>query len=64
MIKLHRAVPLVGGVVAGSFDAGACMVVGRVAVRLFRPPSQGEMDQDTLALDWAGTVDVEDFTVL
>jgi uncharacterized protein (DUF697 family) len=64
MIKLHRAVPLVGGVVAGSFDAGACMVVGRVAVRLFKPPPPGETDHDMLALDWAGTVDVEDYTVL
>ena len=64
MIKLHRAVPLVGGVVAGSFDAGACRVGGGGAVRLFKPPPPGETDHDMLALDWAGTVDVEDYTVL
>jgi hypothetical protein len=62
VIKLHRAVPIVGGMVAGGFDAGACMVVGRVATRMFRPPQEGE--ESLAALDWDGTVDVDDFTVL
>jgi len=37
VINLSRAVPVVGGIVSGSFDAVACRAVGRVSVDLFRP---------------------------
>ncbi|MFM1936364.1 MAG: hypothetical protein RI990_1323 [Planctomycetota bacterium] len=35
--KVSRLVPIAGGLVAGSFDAVACQVVGRTAKRVFRP---------------------------
>ncbi|KAK3262331.1 hypothetical protein CYMTET_28808 [Cymbomonas tetramitiformis] len=35
-IKLQRVVPLLGGAVAGAFDASACVVAGRVAGRVFK----------------------------
>lgn len=37
VINLSRSVPVVGGLVSGSFDAVACRAVGRVSVELFRP---------------------------
>jgi uncharacterized protein (DUF697 family) len=36
-VNLSKAVPLVGGVVGGSFDAIVCRAVGRTAKSLFRP---------------------------
>lgn len=36
-VNLSKAVPLVGGVVGGSFDAIVCRAVGRTAKTLFRP---------------------------
>jgi uncharacterized protein (DUF697 family) len=37
LVNLSKAVPLVGGVVGGSFDAIVCRAVGRTAKSLFRP---------------------------
>jgi hypothetical protein len=36
-VNLMKGVPLVGGIVGGAFDAGACRVVGKNAKRLFYP---------------------------
>lgn len=36
-VNLSKAVPIVGGVVGGSFDAVVCRAVGRTAKALFRP---------------------------
>ena len=36
-VNLSKAVPLLGGVVGGSFDAIVCRAVGRTAKSLFRP---------------------------
>lgn len=36
-VNLMKAVPLVGGVVGGAFNAVTCRQVGRVAMKLFRP---------------------------
>jgi uncharacterized protein (DUF697 family) len=36
-INLSKAVPIVGGVVGGAFDAVVCRAVGRTAKALFRP---------------------------
>lgn len=36
-VNLSKAVPIVGGVVGGSFDAIVCRAVGRTAKALFRP---------------------------
>lgn len=36
-VNLSKAVPIVGGVVGGSFDAIVCRAVGRTAKSLFRP---------------------------
>ena len=36
-VNLSKAVPIVGGVVGGSFDAIVCRAVGRTAKTLFRP---------------------------
>lgn len=36
VVDFSKAVPLVGGMVGGSFDAIACRTVGRTAKRLFR----------------------------
>lgn len=58
-IKLQRAVPIIGGMVAGSFDAGACVVVGRVAARMFSPDNV-----DLKQIDWVDTLDVDDFKVV
>ncbi len=41
VLKIPRAVPVLGGVVGGSLDAVICRVVGRTANSLFRPPSGG-----------------------
>jgi len=41
ILNIRRAVPVVGGVVAGSLDAVVCRIVGRTANSLFRPPSGG-----------------------
>jgi uncharacterized protein (DUF697 family) len=37
VINLAKVVPVLGGVVSGSFDAGLCMGVGKTARRIFRP---------------------------
>uniref|UniRef100_A0A7S0WGE0 Uncharacterized protein n=1 Tax=Pyramimonas obovata TaxID=1411642 RepID=A0A7S0WGE0_9CHLO len=62
-IKLQRAIPIVGGMVAGGFDAGACMVVGKVAIKMFQPFERDPLGQTRLA--WDGTIDVggSDYTV-
>ena len=36
-VNLVKAVPLVGGVVGGSFDATMCMSVGHTSKHIFRP---------------------------
>ena len=36
IVNISKAVPVVGGLIGGSFDAVACRVVGRTAERLFR----------------------------
>jgi hypothetical protein len=36
-VSLSKAVPIVGGVVGGAFDAIVCRAVGRTAKSLFRP---------------------------
>jgi uncharacterized protein (DUF697 family) len=42
-IVLAKAVPVIGGLVGGSFDASMCMAVGHTAKHLFRPK---EKDSD------------------
>lgn len=37
VVHLAKVVPVLGGVVGGTFDAGMCIAVGRSAKRLFRP---------------------------
>lgn len=37
VLNLAKVVPVLGGVVGGSFDAGICVAVGKGAKRLFRP---------------------------
>jgi uncharacterized protein (DUF697 family) len=44
VLKFPRAVPVVGGVVAGLLDAAVCRMVGRTATSLFRPPSGTVID--------------------
>lgn len=52
VINLMKNVPLVGGVVGGSFDAYACRVVGRSAKNLFyHEPSQGDANGDVASAD-------------
>lgn len=41
VLKIPRAVPVLGGVVGGSLDAVVCRMVGRTANSLFMPPSGG-----------------------
>ena len=41
VLRIPRAVPVLGGVVGGSLDAVICRMVGRTANSLFRPPSGG-----------------------
>ncbi len=41
VLKIPRAVPVLGGIVGGSLDAVVCRMVGRTAHSLFRPPSGG-----------------------
>lgn len=41
VLKMPRAIPVLGGVVGGSLDAVVCRMVGRTANSLFRPPSGG-----------------------
>jgi hypothetical protein len=44
VLKVPRAVPVLGGVVGGSLDAVVCRMVGRTAKSLFRPPSGAVID--------------------
>jgi hypothetical protein len=44
VLRFPRAVPVVGGVVAGMLDAAVCRMVGRTAKSLFRPPSGTVID--------------------
>lgn len=39
LLKVPRAVPILGGVVGGSLDAVVCRMTGRSAKALFRPPA-------------------------
>jgi uncharacterized protein (DUF697 family) len=39
LLKVPRAVPILGGVVGGSLDAVVCRMTGRSAKTLFRPPA-------------------------
>jgi len=48
-LKFPRAVPVVGGVVAGSLDAIVCRVVGRTARTLFRPPSGAVIEGESVS---------------
>lgn len=48
VLRFPRAVPVVGGVVGGSLDAVVCRMVGRTAKSLFRPPSGGVIDGETV----------------
>jgi len=41
VLRIPRAVPVLGGVVGGSLDAVVCRMVGRTADSLFKPPSGG-----------------------
>jgi uncharacterized protein (DUF697 family) len=41
ILKIPRAVPVLGGVVGGALDATVCRKVGSTAKSLFRPPSGG-----------------------
>lgn len=37
VINLMKGVPLIGGVISGSFDAAMCRTVGKTAKKIFRP---------------------------
>jgi uncharacterized protein (DUF697 family) len=39
LLKVPRAVPVLGGVVGGALDAVVCRKVGATAIALFRPPA-------------------------
>ncbi len=39
VLRIPRAIPVLGGVVGGSLDSVVCRMVGRTANSLFRPPS-------------------------
>lgn len=41
MVNFSKVIPLVGGVVGGTFDAVVCRKVGRTAKQLFRPIATG-----------------------
>ena len=49
VLKIPRAVPVLGGVVGGSLDAVVCRMVGRTANSLFRPPSGGVLTGQVVA---------------
>eukprot|EP00238_Polyblepharides_amylifera_P003231 CAMPEP_0196592784 /NCGR_PEP_ID=MMETSP1081-20130531/73787_1 /TAXON_ID=36882 /ORGANISM="Pyramimonas amylifera, Strain CCMP720" /LENGTH=296 /DNA_ID=CAMNT_0041916573 /DNA_START=254 /DNA_END=1144 /DNA_ORIENTATION=+ len=59
-IKLQRAVPIIGGVVAGGFDASACLLVGEVASKMFKPENMEEIKN---LIDWDGVIDVDDYSI-
>jgi hypothetical protein len=44
LLKVPRAVPILGGVVGGSLDAVVCRMTGRTAKTLFRPPAGEVID--------------------
>lgn len=47
LLKVPRAVPILGGVVGGSLDAVVCRMTGRSAKTLFRPPAGEVIEADT-----------------
>ncbi len=49
VLKIPRAIPVLGGVVGGSLDAVVCRMVGRTAHSLFRPPSGGVLSGELVA---------------
>ena len=46
LLKVPRAVPILGGVVGGSLDAVVCRMTGRSAKTLFRPPAGEVIEAD------------------
>jgi glutamate carboxypeptidase len=49
VLKIPRAVPVLGGVVGGALDAVVCRTVGRTANSLFKPPSGGVLTGQVVA---------------
>ncbi len=45
MVNFSKVIPLVGGVVGGTFDAVVCRKVGRTAKQLFRPIATGAVPE-------------------
>jgi len=50
VLKIPRAIPVLGGVVGGSLDLVVCRMVGRTANSLFRPPSGGVLTGEVVSL--------------
>jgi hypothetical protein len=48
LLRVPRAVPVVGGFVGGSLDAVVCRKVGRTAKSLFKPPSGAVLDGEVV----------------
>jgi uncharacterized protein (DUF697 family) len=46
LMKVPRAVPILGGVVGGSLDAVVCRMTGRSAKTLFKPPAGEVLEAD------------------
>jgi uncharacterized protein (DUF697 family) len=46
LMKVPRAVPILGGVVGGSLDAVVCRMTGRSAKSLFKPPAGEVLEAD------------------
>jgi hypothetical protein len=49
LVNLSKAVPIVGGVVGGAFDALVCRMVGRTARELFRRPGGAVIEGEIVA---------------
>lgn len=53
LLKVPRAVPVLGGFVGGALDAVVCRKVGATAKQLFRPPAGGVVTGEIVSRDAA-----------
>jgi uncharacterized protein (DUF697 family) len=49
LVNLSKAVPIVGGVIGGAFDAMVCRMVGRTAKQLFQRPAGAVIEGEIVA---------------